>query len=266
LSQKEFRTRSGRRFPKDAVTQILNNPFYTGMTTYRNNASGEQEVFDGQHDALISMDVWEKCQQVRANRRSQSRGIQKNYRHYLLSQLAVCDVCGRTLRAQGSENGSYYREMSYERGYVDCPHQRLGVRAEIIEKQMRDLIEYIQLPDDWLQEVASRVGDDVELANLRRQRDRLEAERRRLQQMRIEGDFDDNMDFYHEEMDRIRRETASLPTYDQIETLRVTASTITSLSQIWNKADAGDQRDLLRLMLHQVRVDVPNGRITSISP
>ena len=266
LNQKEFRTRSGRRFPKDAVTQILNNPFYTGMTTYRNNASGEQEVFDGQHDALISMDVWEKCQQVRANRRSQSRGIQKNYRHYLLSQLAVCDVCGRTLRAQGSENGSYYREMSYERGYVDCPHQRLGVRAEIIEKQMRDLIEYIQLPDDWLQEVASRVGDDVELANLRRQRDRLEAERRRLQQMRIEGDFDDNMDFYHEEMDRIRRETASLPTYDQIETLRVTASTITSLSQIWNKADAGDQRDLLRLMLHQVRVDVPNGRITSISP
>ena len=98
---------------------------------------------------------------------------------------------------------------------------------------MRDLIEYIQLPEDWLQEVANRVGDDTEIANLRPQRDRLEAERRRLQQMRIEGDFDDNMDYYHEEMNRIRRETASLPTYDQIETLRATATTITSLAQIW---------------------------------
>ncbi len=74
--------------------------------------AGEQEVFDGQNDALISMDVWEKCQQVRTNRRSQSRGIQKNYRHYLLSQLAVCDVCGRTLRAQGSENDSYCLEIT----------------------------------------------------------------------------------------------------------------------------------------------------------
>lgn len=266
LNQKEYRTRAGRRFSKDAITQMLTNPFYTGMTTYRNNASGEKEVFDGQHDALISLDIWEKCQQVRANRRTLARAVQKNYRHYLLSQLAVCDVCGRTLRAQGSDHGSYYREMSYERGYIDCPHQRLGVRAEILEKQMRDLIEYIQLPEDWLQEVSSRVGDEEEIINLRRQRDRLEAERRRLQQMRIEGDFDDNMDYYHEEMERIRRETVSLPTYDQIETLRMTASTISGLSQIWHIAEAGDQRDLLRLMLHEVKVDVPNGRITSIAP
>jgi hypothetical protein len=104
------------------------------------------------------------------------------------------------------------------------------------------------------------------MINLRRQRDRIEAERRRLQQMRIEGDFDDDMDVYQEEMDRIRRESTALPTYDQIESLKVTAKTIGDLYQIWESADSGDQRDLLRLMLREVRVDVPNGRVTSIAP
>ena len=86
---------------------------------------------------------------------------------------------GRTLRAQGATAGSYYREMSYERGYIDCPHQRTGVRAEIVEQQMHHLVKYIQLPQDWLEQASSEVGDDEEIIQLRRQRDRLEAERRR---------------------------------------------------------------------------------------
>ena len=265
LNQKGFKTQQGRRFSKDAVSQMLNNPFYMGKITYKNE-SGDIEIYDGQHKPIITEELWEKCQEVRASRRTLSRAIQKNYRNYLLSNLAVCDVCGRTLRAQGAKNGSYYREMSYERGYIDCPHQKTGVRADVLEKQIHSLIKHIQLPDDWISEVANRAGDDEEMIRLRRQRDRLEAERRRIQQMRIEGDFDDNLETYKEEMDRIRRESASLPTYDQIETLKVTARMIGQLYQIWEIAEPGDQRDLLRLMLREVRVDVPNGRITSITP
>jgi len=265
LNQRGFKTKSGRRFSKDAVSQMLTNPFYMGKITYTNE-HGELEIYEGQHKPIISEDLWEKCQDVRASRRTLSRAVQKNYRNYLLSNLAVCDVCGRTLRAQGAKNGSYYREMSYERGYIDCPNQKTGVRADTLERQIHSLIEHIQLPDDWINEVAERAGSDDEMIRLRRQRDRIEAERRRIQQMRIEGDFDDNMETYKEEMDRVRRESANLPTYDQIETLKITAKTIGQLYQIWEKADPGDQRDLLRLMLREVRVDVPNGRITSITP
>lgn len=265
LNQKGYRNRAGARFSKDLVSEIITNPFYMGKVTYRKDES-EVEIFDGQHEAIVSEELWEKCQAVRASRRTLSRAVQKNYRNYLLSNIALCDVCGRTLRAQGSNGGSYYRETSYERGYIDCPHQKTGVRADLLEKQIHLLIKNIQLPEDWLEEVAERAGDDEEVINLKRQRDRLEAERRRLQQMRIEGDFDENMNVYKEEMERIRREGATLPTYDQIETLKITAKTIKQLYQIWDVADPGDQRDLLRLMLREVRVDVPNGRITSISP
>lgn len=263
--QQGYRNRTGRNFSKDNISEILTNVYYVGKVSYT-AAKGEPEIYDGQHEAIISADLWEKCQNIRASRRHMSRAVQKKFRNYLLSMLAVCDVCGRTLRAQGARAGSYYREMSYERGYVDCPHQKTGVRAELLERQVHELIKYIQLPEDWVQEVADHAGNEEELERLNRQRDRLEAERRRLQQMRIEGDFDDNLDDYREEMDRIRRENAALPTYDQIESLKVTAKTIGDLYQIWETAEPGDQRDLLRLMLREVRVDVPNGRITSIAP
>jgi hypothetical protein len=265
LNQKEYHTRPGRRFPKDGVSEILTSVYYVGKISYT-QAGGNREIYDGQHQALISEDLWEKCQNVRASRRHLPRAVQKKFRHYLLSTLAVCDVCGRTLRAQGANAGSYYREMSYERGYIDCPHQKTGVRAELLEQQVHELIKYIQLPEDWIIEIADQAGDENEMINLCRQRDRIEAERRRLQQMRIEGDFDDNMDVYQEEMDRIRRESTALPTNDQIESLKVTAKTIGDLYQIWESAESGDQRDLLHLMLREVRVDVPNGRITSIAP
>jgi site-specific DNA recombinase len=265
LNQKEYHTRAGRRFTKDGVSEILTSVYYVGKVSYT-EARNKREIYDGQHQALISEDLCEKCQNVRSSRRHLSRAVQKKYRNYLLSTLAVCDVCGRTLRAQGANTGSYYREMSYERGYIDCPHQKTGVRAELLEKQVHELIKYIQLPEDWIKEVVDQAGDENEMINLHRQRDRIEAERRRLQQMRIEGDFDDNMDVYQEEMDRIRRESTALPTNDQIESLKVTAKTIGDLYQIWESAEPGDQRDLLRLMLREVRVDVPNGRITSIAP
>lgn len=265
LNQRKYKTKNERRFSKDAVTQILVNPFYMGKITYT-TGDGSAEVYDGQHVAIVSEDLWEKCQSVRASRRSKSRAVQKKFRNYLFSQLAVCDVCGRTLRAQGATSGSYYREMSYERGFADCPHQKTGVRSEILDRQANKLIKHIQLPEDWLTEIIEKVGDDEELALLKRQRDSLEAERRRLLQMRMEGDFDDSMDFYNEELSRLKRESAELPSYDQIETLKITASTISHLYDIWDGADPSDQSDLLRLMLREVRVDVSNGRITSISP
>ena len=265
LNKKGYLTRAGRRFTKDGISEILTSVYYLGKVSYT-QAGNACEIYDGQHQALISEDLWEKCQNVRSSRRHLSRAVQKKYRNYLLSALAVCDVCGRTLRAQGTSAGSYYREMSYERGYIDCPHQKMGVRAELLEEQVHELIKYIQLPEGWIKEVADQAGDENEMIKLRRQRERLEAERRRVQQMRIAGDYDDNMDDYQEEMNRIRRESIALPTNDQIESLKVTAKTIGDLYQIWEDAEPGDQRDLLRLMLREVRVDVPNGRITSIAP
>lgn len=268
LNAKGHRARSGRRVNRDMVTRILTNPFYTGKILYRDVTSSISEVYEGQHQAIITNDLWEKVQEVRTVRNVRSRAVQKSYRAYLLSGLATCDVCGRALRGQTvmPSNKQYYREVSFTRGYIDCPHQNTGVQVEILDSQINYIIQSIQLPPDWLSEVSAQVDDVSQLVEIHRRRDRLEAERYRLQQMRMEGDFDENLDDYREQIERIRREISNLPTYDQIETIRITGKAVQDLYQTWSSANKEDQRDLLRLILREVRVDVVNGRITSIYP
>lgn len=187
-------------------------------------------------------------------------------RVYLLSNLARCDLCGRKLRSQASQAGpQYYREMSYERGYVDCPHHSLGVRTAVVDKQIHAIVNAIQLPDDWQQALAEQLGDDEETAQLQRQRQSLEAERRRVKEMYLHGDFEDDADLYHAELARIRRELDSLPTLDQLENLGSASELVRSLHDVWPESDPADQRDLLRLMVREVQVDVATGRVVSVS-
>ena len=195
-----------------------------GKIPYRQSHGKTDEMYEGLHESLVSPELWERCQRIRAMRHGASRAVQKPYRVYLLSNLAHCDVCGRRLRSQASKTGQqYYREMSYERGYLDCPHQSIGVRADLVDQQIHALIAAIELPADWQQELAARVGDDEEVYTLRRQRQSLEAERRRIKEMYLRGDFSEDRDLYESELARVRRELDSLPTEDQLENLGATA-------------------------------------------
>ena len=261
-----YRTSKGRRFSKDAIAQMLRNPFYMGKVVYRSNPTSQTEIYDGQHAPIISEELWMRCKMVRDSHGSSSRAVQKPFRVYLLSQLARCDVCQRSLRSQGAESGTYYREMSYQRGYLDCPHQRLGTRTELVDAYMDAIIEAIQLPDDWLQEIREQIGEDEELFSIRRQRQRLEAERKRLKQLYIGGDFEEDIDLYKKEAERIRRELDNIPTYDQLDGLKSTILVVKSLHETWGKAEPADRRDLLRLMLRKVWVDVTEDRLVALQP
>lgn len=272
LNDQGYRTRpssrqpKGRRFSKDTVAEILRNPFYMGKVVYHKHNMAESELFDGQHEPLIAPELWDRCQSIRTERRSSSRAVQKPYRVYLLSNLATCDVCGRKLRSQAAMSGTYYRETSYERGYLDCPHGKVGTRTEPVDNYIHAIIKSIHLPESWLEDVAARLEDDDEIEGMHHRRESLEAERRRLKEMKIAGEFDEDADLYYAEMNRIRRELDNMPGYDELESLRGAVAAVKDLHETWEQADSVDQRDLLRLMLRQVEVDVPNGRVVSITP
>ncbi len=258
---------TARRFSKDSIGDMLRNPFYIGKVAYRIKHGRYEEIYDGQHDAIIDTQTWERCQRVFSSRRAASRAAQNEYKVYLLSNLARCDVCERKLRSQHTTSDvTYYREMSYSRGYDDCPNQKNGVRTEVVDRQMSAIVQAIQLPDDWQSDLARQLEDSGGFDKINRQRDRLEAERRRLKAMRLHGDFDDDPDLYNAELARIRREIDSLPTEDQLENLKTSAELVVTMGKAWESADPEDQRDLIRLMFREVHVDVTTGRIVSLIP
>ncbi len=268
MSDAGYRTRSGRRFSKDTVADMIRNPFYKGKVWYRqgSHSQDEGEIFDGQHEAIVSPQLWELCRRVRERRRTAPRTYQPQYRVYLLNGLVRCDICGRKLRAQGAKAGDYYREMSVQRGFLDCPVGGRGVRMEEIDRQVGAVFRELRLPSDWQDELAEMVEEEEELDTLQNRHARLVAERRRLKQMKIRGEFDTDPDLYRRERTRIQRELAELPAAAEIQGVGFATGVIEELTDTWDDAELIDRRDLLRLALRQIKVDVVQGRVVTIEP
>lgn len=268
INDRGWRTRGGRRFSKDTVTDMMRNPFYAGKVVYKASQRKRDagEVFEGQHEAIISEELWEVSVRVRGQHQHRVRISQAVARPYLLSQLARCHICGRTLRAQGLKSGGYYRELSYERGYDDCPNSRLGTRTAPLHAQLGAIVRLLELPADWQTELAEMLGDDDGALPLANRRARLTAERRRLKEAYLRGDFEEDEDLYRRALARVRRELEQLPAEGEMTQLKYSADLLDSLSEVWDDAEPSDQRDLTRLMLREAQVDVAQGRLQLLYP
>jgi site-specific DNA recombinase len=265
LNGEGYRTRSGRRFSKDSITEMLRNPFYIGKVTYREGRRGEVEVYDGLHEPIVSEALWEAAARVR-NQQTVRRVLRGEKRPYLLGGIARCHTCGRRLRAQGAQAGDYYRDTTVLTGYDDCPYGQSGVRAEVVHEQVGRILRGLRLPEEWREEMAALVGEDEEVGTLRSRRERLIAERRRLKRAYLAGDFDEDEDIYREHLERIREELARLPTEDDLKRIGEAARVLETVGEVWDEAEEADRRDLVQLILREVEVDVGQGRLVALKP
>ncbi len=263
-----YHTREGNNFSKDTVADMIRNPFYKGCVRYRGGQRNQEHdlIFDGEHAAIVDKETWERCRQVREQRRVAPRTYQPAYRVYLLNGLVTCDVCGRKLRAQGAKSGSYYREVSRIRGFDDCPHAGRGARMELVDAQVNAIFRQVRLPPDWEAQIQALVEDEDDRQTLDNRRARLIAERQRLKRMKIKGEFEEDPQIYTREQRRIRRELAELPAPGDFATLERAATLLSELTAIWDEARLIERRDLLRLALKEVKIDVPQARLVTLEP
>ena len=178
LNEAGYKSKTGRRFSKETIRDILQNRTYLGKTKYqkykrRSDGSRSYEApiewFEGQHEAVIDEDLFDQCQQVRAKRRSHRQST-KRYNPYLLRGLLYCYRCcsnppkGKSfeqygkMRAQsrGKNTPRYYRCRAYELGYK-CKQR--SVRTEIIEDQVVSVLMSLKPPEDWQQGITKAMSD-----------------------------------------------------------------------------------------------------------
>lgn len=268
LNDRGFRTRSGQRFSKDTVADMLRNPFYQGQVAYKayRQEATSVEWHTGQHQAIVTPELWAACRQVRERHLNASRPFQPQVRAYPLGQLVVCHVCGRKLRAQHTNTGDYYRELSGSRGYDDCPQAQTGARAAVLQAQIDALVRQLQLPPDWQAELQTLMGEDEEVLTLQNARARLVAERRRIKQAWIRGDYEDDVDLYESNLRRVEQELAQLPTADELYQVQQAAEQLEHVAEVWDVATERDKKELLQLMLQSVAVDVTQNRVLFLRP
>jgi site-specific DNA recombinase len=125
-------TRGGKPFSRGALYNVLSNPIYLGEIRHRD------ERHPGQHDALVSRELWEQVQQQlgsRAARRGEGRKTEAT-RSPLAGKLF--DESGEPLYVQGAAKGQrryrYYVSRRLVRGEPKDPERAWRISAPEIEQ------------------------------------------------------------------------------------------------------------------------------------
>jgi len=102
LWEKGLRSTGGKRVGLNALTSILNNPFYMGVVRLKSTG----ETFAGSHEPLISKAIYERVQAILRNRTAP-----RAKKHtFLFRQFVKCGNCGRrTLTGERQKGNAYYR-------------------------------------------------------------------------------------------------------------------------------------------------------------
>lgn len=218
LAARGLRNRGRRDYPPKplslgGVAKLLANKTYVGLIDWNG------VLVQGQHQPLVSPDLFQRVQDLLAAR--SARGIRERKHHHYLKGLLHCAVCGRRysfLVATGRSGRRYpyfYCLGTRLAGGGSCREPHLP--ADRLERQVEQLYDRIQLPRHWLTElqialeteIATRHGQAAhELQQLDRELMGLDGERRKL----LEAYYADAIDLHllRQEQTRISQRTTTL--------------------------------------------------------
>jgi site-specific DNA recombinase len=272
MNEQGYKTMFKHPFTKDAMRDMLQNPFYKGYVLYRGTYShngksrrkADGELVKGLHTALIDEELFDKCQKIRAERRRQQNSNQTTRKVYLLSGIITCQECGRRLRAQSAVSGRYYRESSRFSG-VECRQHGKSVRADVVEAKISELMEGLVLPENWqaaLQEILSTKKDEIDPT---KEKARLKSEIRRMREAYKRGLYEDDEHTFWREVEGLQ---AQLDVLEQLtpHEMRQAGLVLASLQTAWCAATMEEKAELCQIILKQVIYDFKRGEIVKVVP
>ncbi|MGC9395644.1 MAG: zinc ribbon domain-containing protein [Anaerolineae bacterium] len=251
--------------PKFFVGLKLDSKYKRGADGRRSYAAPVQ-WFDGQHEAVIDEELFDRCMEVRAKRRTH-RQATKRYNHYLLRDIVYCHRCcfvhppeGKTfrfygkMRCQAQKGGlhRYYRCRAKELGY-EC--DQTSVTVESIDEQVVRTLMSLKPPKNWRNGVTEAVSKILGERNLE---ERLDEIRNIIQRMDTRWDhgFFVNQEEYLEKRIELQRELEKLtPVPD--DDLQQAANLLEHFSEHWErlKHDPEAQSELVKLSVERVYID-----------
>ena len=148
---KERMTKTGKNISKGSfnhamISNILNNPVYLGKVVYKG------ELYDGQHKAIISQELWDEVKSLRKANLGEAFRPSRVIKHSLLKGLTECEYCGAmttTRSKHGNKYYEYYTPLKTVKEGAKIAHCKVGsIPAGEIESFVIDKIKSIfQAPE-----------------------------------------------------------------------------------------------------------------------
>jgi site-specific DNA recombinase len=254
-------------FSNDTVRGILRRAFYSGVVEYcggegvadeRRRFKKAQAVYEGQHQALISQELFDLTQAIRRQRghRPNRAKSSANERVYPLSGLLYSWPLRSKMRAVANGSGQrlYRDRANIGKSRLDQSSRSTQptVAADPLETQVLEVLDTLSLPGEWQQRIlAYLVSADGGLADVERQRRHLLAQFERLKDLYQQGDR--TLDQYQQEKLRLEHEMAALLVPPDLDAGQVQAL-LADLPGLWQQATPAELKGLLATVFQRVYV------------
>jgi DNA invertase Pin-like site-specific DNA recombinase len=177
----------GKKFSKNIILRLLNSPLYLGKVEYKG------EIYDGQHEAIISEDIAKKVQTALASRKGNSMAIPKSRitSPPILKGLINCGLCGckmsPTHTSKKGKKYQYYvcsRKIRY--GQEDCRVGSISAK-EIEDLVKKQILQLLKKPEILVHTIsaASKEISEAEVINYFKNIEKLWDELFPVEQVRI---------------------------------------------------------------------------------
>lgn len=161
-----LRSKSGKTVSKNTFNDLLKNQFYTGLIRIAKTG----EVYQGKHQPLVSVKLFERVQAVMSGKANDKR----NKHFFVFRGLAVCSGCRYKLIPERQKGNAYYRCQK-----KDCTQKT--VREELLTESFCRLLEdlrFTERQNDSLEHILNDRRSKVEsFVQTRRQTLQLQLEK-----------------------------------------------------------------------------------------
>ena len=138
--------KSGAHVPASTIYKILRNRIYTGQFDWNG------KLYQGKHEPLVSLDLWERAQAVMNGRYTMKS--KQGRRDFAFSGLIACAQCGCAVVGEiKKERYVYYHCTGYAdkcRGNPGSCRRRY-VREEVIGRQFTELLGRLHFDEEVLE-------------------------------------------------------------------------------------------------------------------
>lgn len=200
LNLDSIRTTTGARWEQGSVARILGNVLYVGKVRHK-GADGSWQVFDGQHEAIVDAELFDRVQAARASapRRGGGRPLKRGS-HLLTRGLLRCGCCGEAMipinRPERDGQEAYACRGRLSKGPEFC--RQPSIRREVVDAALlRELTARYIDRQGTIDRLAERQAADLvaarqTLADTEAERDRADARLRRVTRGWQDGVIDDD--------------------------------------------------------------------------
>ena len=138
-------TSEGRKFEPKAIRRILKNPYYKGYVKHRD------QVYPGEHEAIIDENTWNKVQDIFASKSQPERKERNTATTSFLKGLVYCGSCNALMKHTcTTKKGLRYRYYSCTNHlrYKSCTAAQHTLPADVIEQHVvSEIVRILKSPE-----------------------------------------------------------------------------------------------------------------------